>query len=74
MPDEVSTIEEQELMEGESDHKSELVDLAKNGTYSLILTFCAYVEKQDRGGYIFFSHPDVMQFTIDALKGRELCV
>lgn len=31
--DEESTIEEQEDMEGETDHKAELVDLAKDGTY-----------------------------------------
>lgn len=35
VPDEESTIEEQEAMEGEADHKTELVDLAKDGTYSL---------------------------------------
>lgn len=29
--DEESTIEEQEVMEGEADHKAELVDLAKDG-------------------------------------------
>lgn len=31
--DEESTIEEQEGMEEEADHKAELVDLAKDGTY-----------------------------------------
>ncbi|XP_062239700.1 E1A-binding protein p400 isoform X4 [Platichthys flesus] len=35
VPDEVSTIEEQEAMEGEADHKSELVDLAKNAEIPL---------------------------------------
>lgn len=30
--DEESTIEEQEVLEGEADHKAELVDLAKDGT------------------------------------------
>lgn len=29
--DEESTIEEQEIVEGEADHKAELVDLAKEG-------------------------------------------
>lgn len=33
--DEESTIEEQEVLEGEADHKAELVDLAKDGTDSL---------------------------------------
>lgn len=37
VPDEESTIEEQEAMEGEADHKAELVDLAKDGT--LIIYF-----------------------------------
>lgn len=32
VPDEESTIEEQEATEGEADHKAELVDLAKDGT------------------------------------------
>lgn len=31
--DEESTIEEQEIMEGEADHKTELVDLAKDGIF-----------------------------------------
>lgn len=31
--DEESTIEEQEIMEREADHKAELVDLAKDGAY-----------------------------------------
>lgn len=31
--DEESTIEEQEIMEGEADHKAELVDLFKNGIF-----------------------------------------
>lgn len=39
VPDEESTIEEQEAMEGEADHKTELVDLAKDGTY-LLFFFC----------------------------------
>lgn len=34
--DEESTIEEQELMEGEADHNAELVDLAKDGIFFLI--------------------------------------
>lgn len=33
--DEENTIEEQEVMEGEADHKAELVDLAKDGNYLL---------------------------------------
>lgn len=41
--DEESTIEEQEAMEGEADHKTELVDLAKDGTYLLFFSFFAYV-------------------------------
>uniref|UniRef100_A0A3B4XQD9 E1A binding protein p400 n=1 Tax=Seriola lalandi dorsalis TaxID=1841481 RepID=A0A3B4XQD9_SERLL len=43
VPDEESTIEEQEAMEGEADHKTELVDLAKDGTYFLFFSFYAYV-------------------------------
>lgn len=35
LKDEESTIEEQEVMEGETDHKAELVDLAKDGMYLL---------------------------------------
>lgn len=34
--DEESTIQEQEIMEGEADHKAELVDLAKDGRFFLI--------------------------------------
>ncbi len=37
--DEESTIEEQEEMEGEADHKAELMDLAKDGTY---VHYCFY--------------------------------
>lgn len=47
VPDEESTMEEQEAMEGEADHKSELVDLAKNGTYLLLLDSYVHVEKQN---------------------------
>lgn len=42
VPDEESTIEEQEAMEGEADHKAELVELAKDGTY--LLNFFVYVK------------------------------
>lgn len=31
--DEESTLEEQEVVEGEADHKAELVDLAKDGIF-----------------------------------------
>lgn len=31
--DEEGTIEEQEMMEGEADHKAELADLAKDGNF-----------------------------------------
>ncbi|XP_034451277.1 E1A-binding protein p400 isoform X5 [Hippoglossus hippoglossus] len=47
VPDEVSTIEEQELMEGEADHKSELVDLAKNAEIPLDALM-----KQYAGAYV----------------------
>lgn len=36
MADEESTLEEQEIMEGEADHKAELVDLAKDGIFSFL--------------------------------------
>lgn len=40
--DEEGTIEEQEMMEGEADHKTELADLAKDGDYFLYfwIYFC----------------------------------
>lgn len=38
--DEEGTIEEQEGLEGETDHKTELVDLAKDGTYLFCSKFC----------------------------------
>ncbi|XP_069380237.1 E1A-binding protein p400 isoform X5 [Paralichthys olivaceus] len=47
VPDEVSTIEEQEAMEGEADHKSELVDLAKNAEIPLDTLM-----KQYAGAYV----------------------
>lgn len=31
-------------MEGVADHKAELVDLAKNGNYSLYFSVCVYVK------------------------------
>lgn len=45
--DEESTIEEQEIMEGEADHKAELVDLVKDGTYFLYFFVSASLERQD---------------------------
>lgn len=48
--DEESTIEEQEIMEGEADHKAELVDLVKDGTYFLYFFVSASLERQDWGG------------------------
>uniref|UniRef100_A0A8D2ZLZ1 E1A binding protein p400 n=1 Tax=Scophthalmus maximus TaxID=52904 RepID=A0A8D2ZLZ1_SCOMX len=47
VPDEESTMEEQEAMEGEADHKSELVDLAKNAEMPLDALM-----KQYAGAYV----------------------
>ncbi|XP_060893624.1 E1A-binding protein p400 isoform X6 [Labrus mixtus] len=46
VPDEESTIEEQEVMEGEADHKAELVDLAKDAEMPLDA-----LKKQYAGAY-----------------------
>nr|XP_020488619.1 E1A-binding protein p400 isoform X4 [Labrus bergylta] len=46
VPDEESTIEEQEVMEGEADHKAELVDLAKDAEMTLDA-----LKKQYAGAY-----------------------
>lgn len=37
VPDEESTIEEQEAMECDADHKAELVDLAKDGICTIYI-------------------------------------
>ncbi|KAJ4942276.1 hypothetical protein JOQ06_012142 [Pogonophryne albipinna] len=47
VPDEESTIEEQEAMEGEADHKAELVELAKNAEMPLDA-----LKKQYAGAYV----------------------
>lgn len=58
-PDEEGTIEEQEFMEGEADHKAELVDLAKDGTYflwySLVhnMQYIQFISKLGFGGIQF---------------------
>ncbi|XP_038152269.1 E1A-binding protein p400 isoform X1 [Cyprinodon tularosa] len=46
VPDEEGTIEEQEVMEGDSDHKAELIDLAKDAEMSLDA-----LKKQYAGAY-----------------------
>lgn len=57
--DEEGTIEEQEMMEGEADHKAELADLAKDGNYFLCFFYftssvSAYVKRLDCA---FFPNP-----------------